>query len=184
MTLASCLQEVNDPRRPQGLRISLSQLFSMVVISNLCGHFGGRPIANFAKVRESSFTEQLNLKHPVPSHVTISDFINRVDQQEMIDAFNKWTSNYVPLAKGQLVSGDGKALGSTVSELNNSTQDFQAIVSLFSQESGLVYAIEQYRNKKESEIQIVQFLVEKLKGMGLNLYLDALHCQKKQQSKP
>jgi len=183
MTLSACLQEVTDPRRAQGLRISLSQLFSIIVISNLCGHLGGRAIARFAKVQENNLTQQLSLKHPVPSHVTISDFINRVNQQEMIDAFNKWTSSYVPLSKGDLVSGDGKVLRSTVSNANRKSHDFQAIVSLFCQDSGLVYAIGEYQRQKDNEIDVVRFLLEQLKDMGLNLYLDALHCQKKQQSK-
>jgi len=183
MTLQTCLNEIPDPRRSQGQRISMTQLFSLIVISNLCGHFGGRPVEGFAKIHQTSFIKELGLKYGVPSHVTISDFINRVDQQAMIDAFNKWTSNYVPLQKGESISGDGKALASTISNQSSKSQDFQAIVSLFCQQSGLIYALEQYRNKKESEINVVRFLIKELEGMGLNIFLDALHCQKKQQNK-
>lgn len=180
MTLENCLLEIKDPRRSQGLRFTLTQLFSLIIISNLCGHLGGRPVARFINIHQSTFTKELDLKHKVPSHVTISNFIDRVDHQEMIQAFNKWTSDYVPVKKGEPVSGDGKALGSTVTNQSNGNQDFQAIVSLFCQESGLVYALDEYRNKKESEINVVRFLVQKLEGMGLNIFLDALHCQKKQ----
>jgi len=179
MTLEFCLKEITDPRRDQGKRISLVQLFSLIIISNLCGHLGGRAVGRFARAHQSSFTKELCLKHKVPSHVTITDFINRVNQQEMIEAFNKWTSNYVPLKKGEAISGDGKALGSTVTNTYSQHQDFQAIVSLFCQQSGLVYALEQYKNKKESEVEVVRFLLDKLEGMGLNIFLDALHCQKK-----
>lgn len=97
----------------------------------------------------------------------------------MIEAFNKWTSNYVPLKKGEAVSGDGKALVSTVTNAHSEHQNFQAIVSLFCQQSGLVYAVEEYKNKKASEANVVRFLLDKLEGMGLNIFLDALHCQKK-----
>lgn len=183
MTLETCLSEIQDPRRGQGQRFSLTQLFTLIILSNLCGHLGGRPVARFAKIHQSSFTKELGLKHKVPSHVTISTFIDRVDHKAMIQAFNKWTSNYVPLKKGESISGDGKALGSTVSNQSNGQQYFQAIVSLFCQQSGLVYAVEEYRNKKESEINVVRFLIQKLEGMGLNIYLDALHCQKKQSLK-
>lgn len=179
ITLASCLSEIEDPRRSQGQRISMTQLVSLIIVCNLCGYLGGRPIARFARINRSIFTKELGLKHSVPSHVTISGFINNVNQQAMIEAFNKWTSSAVPLKKGEAISGDGKALGSTVSNASNHHQDFQAIVSLFCQQSGLVYALEQYKNKKESEINVIHFLVGKLKGMGLNIYLDALHCQKK-----
>lgn len=183
MTLESCLTEITDPRRSQGKRISLVQLFSLIIISNLCGHLGGRAVSRFANVYQSSFTTELGLKHKVPSHVTVTDFINRVSQQEMIEAFNKWTSGYVPLKKGEAISGDGKALGSTVTNAHSEHQNFQAIVSLFCQRSGLVYAIEEYKNKKASEANVVRFLLDKLEGMGLNIFLDALHCQKKRSCK-
>ena len=87
---------------------------------------------------------------------------------------------FVPLKKGDSVSGDGKALASTVVNQHGSSQNFQAVVSIFCHESGLVRAIGEYQNRKESEINIVRFLIEKLNGMGLVFYLDALHTQKKQ----
>ena len=49
-------------------------------------------------------TEELALKHPVPSHVTFREVLMRIDQQELIDAFNEWASSYVPLSKGDRLS--------------------------------------------------------------------------------
>lgn len=181
MTLIECLSEVSDPRRDQGKRTTKSQLFLLILLSNLCGHFGGRGISRFAKIHVSSFTSELKLKHGIPSHVTITDFINRIDQESLIKAFNKWTNSFVPLKKGESISGDGKVLGSTVTNPCSTNQDFQVIVSLFCQESGLVYALDEYKNKnKESEIGLIRVLIDKLDGLGLNIFLDALHCQKKQ----
>jgi hypothetical protein len=179
MTLFEALANVKDPRRKQGQRLNKEQLLAIIILANLCGHFGGRGIARFGKVHSEILSTELKLKHEVPSHVTISDFINRADQQELIDAFNKWSSSYVPIEEGALISGDGKALGSTVIDSHGSNQDFQAVVSLFVQKSGLVYAIGNYRNSKKSEIEIVRFMLDKLKGMGLTVFLDALHTQKK-----
>ena len=180
IALEQCLSDVQDPRRSQGRRISKNQLFVLIILSNLCGHLGGRPISRFAKHHKEAFTKELGLKHKIPSHVTITDFINRVDQQAMINAFNKWAGDFVPLQKGDFISGDGKVLGSTVVKPCTKNQDFQAIVSLFCQQSGLVYALEKHRQQKENEINVVRFLIVKLKDMGLNIFLDALHCQKKQ----
>jgi hypothetical protein len=179
MTLQEALLEVEDPRRKKGLRINLQQMFSMIMLANLCGYFGGRPVARFVKYHEKALSEELNLKHRVPSHVTFSNLINRIDQNQFIFAFNKWASSYVSLKKGELVSGDGKALASTVSDKHGKNQDYQAIVSLFCQKSGLVHSLGEYRNGKKSEIGIVTFLVKKLKNMGITLFLDALHTQKK-----
>jgi len=180
MSLYTAFEKIKDPRRKQGLRTTLPQLFCMITISNLCGHLGGRGVARFANYHSNTFTKALELKHKVPSHVVFSDILNRVDSKELITAFNEWASEVVPLKKGSPLSGDGKALASTVSDKHGGHQDFEAVVSIFCQETGLVYAIEQYRNKKESEIHIVQFLLKKLKNMGVVIHLDALHAQKKQ----
>lgn len=178
MTLESCLLDIRDPRRAQGQRISLSQLLSLIIISNLCGYFGGRPIAAFAKSYASTFTDALGLRHAIPSHVTISSIINNIDQTELISAFKKWAAPLVKLKGGDMFSGDGKALGSTVKNAQTKNQEFEAIVSIFCQKSGLVYSLERYENNKESEINVIRFLIKELKGMGVTLYLDALHTQK------
>ncbi len=178
MSLYEAFSEVADPRRKEGLRTNLPQMFCMITVSNLCGHFGGRPIARFAKANEPAFTEALGLRHVVPSHVIFSDVLNRVDSRGLIRAFNRWAAAYVPLKKGDAVSGDGKALASTVKSHGSSAQDFEAVVSVFCQGSGLVRAIDQYRNGKESEIDIVRFLIGQLDGLGMTFHLDALHAQK------
>lgn len=180
MTLYEALSKIQDPRRSVGLRISLEQMLSMIFISNLCGHFGGRAISRFSKLCEPLFKKELNLKHKVPSHVTFSDLINRIDQKELIASFREWTKSYVVLEKGERISGDGKALASTVDNEHKNNQDYQAIVSLFCQESGLIYSLEEYRNKKESEIGVVRLLIKDLENMGVSIFLDALHTQKKQ----
>lgn len=179
MCLENHLDEITDYRRPQGLRHTKSQMFSMIIISNLCGHFGGRPVARFTKYYRSTFEEALHLKFPPPSHVSFSGFINGIDEAQMIAAFNSWTAECIPLQKGTAMSGDGKALGSTVTNACNKKQDFQAIVSLFCQQSGLVYAFERYKNGKASEANVVRFLLTQLKDMGVTIFLDALHTQKK-----
>ena len=178
MSLYEIFKRIKDPRRKQGLRTNLPQLFCMIVVSNLCGYFGGRPISKFAKSHEHVFNTELDLKHSIPSHTTFSDILNRVDDSEMISAFNSWAAGYVPLRPMEAVSGDGKALASTVGDAQGPGQDFQAVVSLFCQESGLVRSLERYRNAKESEIDVVHLLIKELKDMGLTFYLDALHAQK------
>ena len=183
MTLEESLSNITDPRRAQGQRISLNQALSIIIISNLCGHFGGRAVARFAKIHSDDITELCKLKHGVPSHVTFSHIINRINQREMIEALNNWACKFTTVEKGEPISGDGKALGSTVKNVHGSSQDFQAVVSLFSQRSGLVYALETYRNAKQGEAGVVRALCSKLKGMGVTIVLDALHTQKKQLSK-
>lgn len=181
MSLIECLSEIKDPRRTQGLRTDLEQLFYMAVIGYLCGYTGYRELKKFCDSESSLFIEELSLRHGIPSHVTFWQVLTKVDDKELIAAFNKWSENYVPLEELSFLSGDGKVLGATVINANGGNQDFQAVVSLFSQKSGLVRSLEDYRNKaKETgEAKVARFLIDKLKGMGMVFTFDALHTQKK-----
>ena len=151
MTLSECFSQLPDPRRSVGLRTDLSQLLSMVTLSYLCGWTGYRPVARFCKVHSVLLTETLLLRHGVPSHVTFREVLMNIDQPILIERFNSWAGQYVDLSSGDWVSGDGKTLCSTVSKPHGNNQDFQAVVSIFGQQSGLVYAVETYQNKSKEK---------------------------------
>lgn len=178
MNLVQCLSNITDPRRKQGMRHNLHQMFSMLILGGLCGHFGGRAVARFSQANAELLTKHLGLIHPPPSHVSFSAFLNSILHQELINAFHTWTSNYVPLSKNEQLSGDGKSLKSTATD--NQGKTFQAVVTIFAQDSGLAHRIATYRNEKKSEIHVMQNMLQALQSMGLTIFLDSLHCQKKQ----
>jgi len=179
MDLLSCLGELIDFRVKRGRRIDFASLFSIIILGNLSGYFGYRKLAKFGKLHGAYFTELFNLKHPLPSYATYRFVLMNIDEQELIRVFNKWSCNYCDVNSGDWVSGDGKSLRSTVDNADNEHQDFQSVVSLFCQESGLVYKIATFRSKKEGEIGVVENLVKELENKGLRLRFDALHTQKK-----
>lgn len=173
MSLEESLLGIQDPRRRQGMRYSLYQMFSMILLSGLCGHFGARGVERFSKAHSGTFEELLKLKHPIPSHTSFNTFLKDIPNEALISAFHGWTSSYIPLKEFQVggVSGDGKALKSTTAYNGSS---FQAVVTFFTHQSGLAHSIATYRNEKTSEIHIVQFLLDRLKDMEITMYLDAL----------
>jgi len=77
------------------------------------------------------------------------------------------------------MSIDGKVLGSTVTNSNNSAQNYKSIVSMFIKEKGIILTTKGYENKKDNEIQTARDLIETLEIKGITMTLDALHCQKK-----
>ena len=173
----SCLSTIQDPRRKEGLRHNLYQMFSMILLSGLCGHFGGRPVARFVKANSTALRQALGLKHPVPSNVTFSHFLNHLPSDELIAVFHQWTSGYLSLEKQQHICADGKALQSTLADRQG--KSFESIVTFFSQKSGLAHSIAAYQNEQKSEIEVVYYLLDRLQHKGIVLHLDALHCQKK-----
>ena len=182
MTLLKCMSQLKDPRRSQGLRISLDQLLTIVVISYMCGHTGYRGVERFGKNNRKFFIDALKLRHGIPSHVTIRWVLQNIDQRALIKAFRDWTQTYIPLERGDWMSVDGKALGSTVRDTQTSNQDFEGVVSLFCQKSGLTHSIEHYRrkSKQSGDAPLARYLMSYLQDRGLIFTMDAANTQKKQ----
>ena len=141
MDLLTSFSELQDSRRSQGLRITLNQLLTMSILSICCGHTGYRGMARFCKYHQEELTTLLGLYHNVPSHVTFSTVLQKISLSDFINSFNNWASSYGNFLPGDWLSSDGKVLGSTVSDCHNKEQNFQAIVSIFCQKSGLVYKL-------------------------------------------
>lgn len=183
MSLPEAFSAIPDPRRSQGLRTSLEQLLTMAVLSYMAGCTGFRGIKRFCNANKELLTEELSLKHSIPSHVTFSTVLAKLESSSLIAAFHAWSAG-LGLAVGEWVSADGKVLGSTVSDCHGNAQDFEATVSLFCQQSGLTQRIGNYKNKSKAcgEQEVARLLINELKGMGVVLCLDALHTQKKQQT--
>ena len=146
MTLYQAFAELPDPRRPEGRRIQLQQLLALVVIANLCGHHGYRPVARFCQAHQQLLAEQFGLKHGVPSYVTFRTVLSQLPEQALIEGFNTWADSFGSLSPGDWLSGDGKALASTLSHMKDQQQDFQLMVSLWSQQTGLVHRLATYAN--------------------------------------
>ena len=53
------------------------------------------------------------------------------------------------------------------------------MVSFYAQSLGLCLFIKEHESKKNSEIQVLQSMLEYLKDKNVTITLDALHCQKK-----
>jgi hypothetical protein len=65
------------------------------------------------------------------------------------------------------VCGDGKALRSTVSDVNDKHQKFTQIVSLFMSKLGLTLCLQDFENEKKGETEILRLLLQDFKKKGL-----------------
>jgi len=169
---------VPDYRRGQGQRITKDQILTIIMLAGVCGYFGARPVARFAKAYAEFLKKELKLKHKIPSHVTFFHFINHLEQQEVIEAFNVWSIQQKTPQSGEFLSFDGKCLKSTVSHPNCKEQNYVSIVSIFSHHTNLTVLMNSFENVKDNEINIVQQLVGQMKGMGVVFFGDAAHSQK------
>lgn len=179
MTLLEHLSQVKDPRRVSGRRIQLPEFLAISILSYVCGNIGYRGISRFGKNNYELFQKAFSLKHPMPSHETVRQIFNSIDVDSFINCFNNWAEGFYPKTKFSWISGDGKALASTVDKSLPKFQKFEAILSLFCQESELVLHIQKYSNEKKSEIFVLEDVLDFFNSENSIIRLDALHTQKK-----
>jgi hypothetical protein len=164
-------------------------------MATLAGHEGYRPTERFLRNNEPQLRKLLPFSpHQLPSYVTLRAIFEALDFQALAQALRDWAAARLP--EQELLAIDGKAIASTVTEHDTSAQDFAALVSAYGVSSGIVAAMEPYRNAQESEIVAVQRLIESLASVlvepdeagqsagksllaGKTLTFDALHAQKK-----
>lgn len=101
-----------------------------------------------------------------------------VDGVKVAEVFLAWAKQSVPLAAGDVVSLDGKALASTVKDCYGKQQDFVTVVSACVQQWDGVIGQACFHNGESSEITSVRQLLRQLDIQGVWVTLDALHTQK------
>jgi predicted transposase YbfD/YdcC len=178
-SLIDYLKEVPDPRQAKGSRHELWQILLITIMAIMSGSLGYQAIGRFVERHRRSLIKQLSIKQgTVPSYSTIRRAMVNVDFNKLNESFNLWAQEQA-IPAGRAIAGDGKSLRNTVSDYDNSEQNFINMVSLFSHEQGTVIATAIMENKKDSEINVIQELIKQLKLEDHLLTLDALHCQKK-----
>jgi predicted transposase YbfD/YdcC len=180
MDIVEAFSEIKDFRRPQGRRYPLVPTLLIVVMSIACGYPAYREIERFANANYERLVEIFSLNQKkMPSHVTIRNLIQYTDFKCIYKAFRSWAEQYVSISAGDWLAVDGKAIASTVSDYDNSYQDFVSLVSVFSQREGQVAGFDKLSNKKSSEIPTFEEMVRILDLKHVVFTMDALHCQKK-----
>lgn len=171
------LGRIQDPRHAKGIRHQQVSTLIIMIMAILCGHTGLRSMARFAKAHRDMLLEFIPLpRNKVPSLSTFQRITKAIDFDQVCQSFNDWMEQYI---KAEKIAIDGKSINSTVTQCNDSQQNFVSLVSLFGQHSHLIWKVGLLENKKVSEIKTVQELLLTLQISKAVFTLDALHCQKK-----
>lgn len=178
-TLTQCLESVSDHRRAQGQRTPFYAFLEMIILAGMSGHFGFRAMSRFITNNKEFFIERYDLLHGVPTYTTLCNFAKELNYNELSMALHEWCSQYIE--DNDWVSIDGKVMASTVTNCNDSKQNFKSIVSSFCNKKGIVFNSKSFENKKENEGETARELIKLFKNKGVTFTLDALHCQKKLQ---
>lgn len=177
-SLIENLKEVKDFRKSQGKRYRLWEVLLVVVLGVMSGHQGYREIGYFVKANEVILKRTFKLySEEMPSYSTIRRVMRGVDGKDLSKIVKEWSRENSPKLKGiEALAIDGKSLRSTVKDPGNQQQNMVIMVSLFSQETGLVLATEKFENKTGSEQAVAQEIIGKCGLKGKLITADALHC--------
>lgn len=175
--------QLPDERRTAGQRHSQSLVLVLVLMSTMSGCLGYRAMGDFIRRHKEQLLKYLRPpKDRLPSFDTVRRVLINLDFSALSQQFRAWALQYVSLQQGEYVSLDGKAIsGTSVVQSEHQKQAFTSLVSAYCSKQHLVVGNASVLNQKESEIPVVQTLIEALDLQGVTFTADALHCQKKQQ---
>jgi hypothetical protein len=178
--LLEALAAVPDPRASSGRRHALGFVLVLVMMAMMSGYHGYRAVGDFILRHARALRQHFRPPHNrLPSYSPVRRMIMGLDFEALVAAFRAWATAYVPRDDQEWLSLDGKSLKGTVSNAQNSQHAFRALVSVFAHHRGMVVATQRVEHAKESELGVVQPLIEALDLPGGVYTLDALHCKKK-----
>lgn len=180
VSLIDHLKIVPDFRSARGRRYPLWVVLLLLILGIMSECQGYCALETFARRHQAALIQALGLPLTrLPSDSTFRLILQRLDYAELMQVFNQWAHQSIPVEPGSGWSIDGKSIAGTLSEPKGSAQNFVAIVSLYCQQQGCVLQMSAFENKQESELAVVQQLLSALQLQEGVLTLDALHAQKK-----
>lgn len=177
MNLIEALQTVPDYRFARGKRHPLWILLVFIVMGNLAGYRGNRPLGDFANRYGSEVARLLQIEiDAVPSFSTFRRAHIGLDFTALSDAFAQWMHPHIAV-DDDMYAIDGKRIRQPIVDEAGKTR-FVGLVSVFAQTQGVTVDLAALTTTDNSELKVVQYLLEKLHLTGVIVTLDALHAQK------
>jgi hypothetical protein len=181
-SLIEAFQQIPEYRKARGKRHPLWVLLLLVVMGMLAGYDGYRPLQAFAQEHQGALCQLLGWEEKVvPSYSTFRRMMMALDFHELSDCVERWMLSQgdgQSLGLGFSAAMDGKRIAQAVHSADGKER-FVGLVSLFAAEQGVTLKLAALSEQDNSEIPVVQTLLETLKLDGLLLSMDALHAQKK-----
>lgn len=173
------LQTIRDYRSKRGKRCPLWVMLLVSILGAMSGAQGYQALEDFGIRHYQTLCEYLGLSlKRLPSDSTLRRMFQSVNMSELTRWFNSWAQAQFAVTAGDGFAVDAKSLSSTLTGHKESVQNFVGVVSVYSHEHRLTIAQSDFQNKCESEIGVVQQLLNTLDISDVTFTFDALHCQK------
>ena len=180
------LENLNDPRRRQGLRYPIS----LVVMSALCAVVAGaddaQAMEDFAAAREDFFREFLPMPHGTPSqdvYLSVFAALCPIEFERVFSTWVNWLHCAVPGARCDSVPATPSAEYRHIAvdgKTNRASSTDKGVplhaLNAWLVESGVCIG-QQSSDKKEGEIKAIPQLLRNLDLKGSVVTIDAIGCQ-------
>ena len=177
--LITSLQEIKDFRASRGRRYPLWLILLLIVMGTISGCRSYYALEDFGARHYRAVSEQLGLEVTrLPSDTTFRRILQKLDFETLAQQFEQWASRTIDIQAGEWVAMDGKSIKGTGTLPGTAYQNFINMVSLYSSQQGVVLASQQFESKHNSELKVVQTMIEALELEEVVFTMDALHCQK------
>jgi len=164
--------EIEDPRIDRQKKHQLPDIFFITLCAVISGADNWVMIEEFGKAKEEWFTEQLGLKHGIPSHDTFGTVFAALDTEQFSHCFSRWVLDIVELSKGEVIAIDGKTVRRSLDKASKKAAIHWA------HQNRLVLGQTKV-DSKSNEITAIPKLLKRLNIQGAIVTIDAMGCQKK-----
>lgn len=174
MQINEYFSSIKDPRIERSKLHSLSDIFGLTIIANICGIKSWEEISYFGELKQRELSQLLEFKNGVPSHDTLERVFSVINPKEFNQCFFSWAHALCKVNK-ELISIDGKVARNSFQ--GKSTSDPLYLVNAWATKNRIVLA--QYKvESKGYELVGIKELLKLLNLYGSVISIDALGCQK------
>ena len=163
---------IADPRRDQGRRHTLADLFALTLCAVISGADDFVAVEAFGHAQIGWLRRFVPLAGGVPSHDTLSRVFGLLDRDHVEHSFAAWAAEAFERTDGQVVAIDGKRLR----RARNAGEPMMTVVSAWASESGTALGQVATRDG-EGEVSAIPRLLALLDVSGCIVTLDAAGCQ-------
>jgi hypothetical protein len=178
--LLAALEEVADPRRPQGRRYPLAHLLLFSVLAVLAGATSYRGIVTFLAVHRDRLGQVYGVRlRRAPAVNTLRNLFLALDPADLEAAFRRHARRQLSAATlddgPRVVALDGKTLRRSFDRLHDRAAAH--VLGAFASEAGLILGHREVRDAP-AEVEGVHAMIRDPGLTGVIFTVDALHCQK------
>ena len=176
--LLAVLAQVTDPRRPRGVRHSLSCVLTLAVCAVLTGARSFVAIAEWAADADEQTLAEAGAMRGVPSESTFRRTLQRVDGNDLDQAIGAWAQRHVAPADGQSQRWRGVAVdGKTARGSGTAQSSGRVLMAALDHSHGAVLGQVEI-GVKTNEIPLFSTLLDTIDLTWSVVTADALHAQR------